>query len=45
MTTQGAQSPTTIRFSIDGRRGILEARHIDEALHIPFQSEDPEQFK
>ena len=22
MTTQGAQSPTTIRFSIDGRQGI-----------------------
>ncbi|KAL6343234.1 hypothetical protein AAG906_021145 [Vitis piasezkii] len=36
MTTQGAQSPTTIRFSIDERQGILEARHIAEALHIPF---------
>nr|CAN75213.1 hypothetical protein VITISV_042072 [Vitis vinifera] len=45
MTTQGAQSPITIRFSIDGRQSILEARHIDEALHIPFQPEDPEQFR
>ncbi|KAL6350758.1 hypothetical protein AAG906_028228 [Vitis piasezkii] len=35
MTTQGAQSPTTIHFSIDGR-GILEARHI-WALHIPYE--------
>ncbi|KAJ9689245.1 hypothetical protein PVL29_014757 [Vitis rotundifolia] len=45
MTTQGAQSPTAIRFSIDGCQGILEARHIAEALHIPFQPEDPSQFK
>ena len=35
MTTQGAQSPTAIHFNIDVRRGILEARHIVEALHIP----------
>ena len=40
MTTQGAQSPTTIRFSIDGHQGILEDRHIAEALHIPFQPKD-----
>ena len=45
MTTQGAQSPTAIRFSIDGRQGILETRHIAEALHIPFQPEDPAHFK
>ncbi|RVW58781.1 hypothetical protein CK203_108944 [Vitis vinifera] len=37
MTTQGAQSPTTIHFSIDGRQGILEARHISGALHIPYE--------
>ena len=42
MTTQGAQSPTTICFSIDKCQGILEARHIAEALHIPFQPEDLE---
>ena len=45
MTTQGTQSPTTIRFSIDECQGILEARHIAEALHIPFQLEDPTQFR
>ena len=45
MTTQGAQSPTTIHFSIDGHQGILEVRHIVEALHIPFQPEDPTQFR
>ena len=45
MTTQGTQSPTTIRFSIDECQGILEARHIAEALHIPFQLEDPAHFR
>ena len=45
MTTQGVQSPTTIHFSIDGRQGILEARHIAKALDIPFQPEDLEQFR
>ncbi|KAL6322902.1 hypothetical protein AAG906_021036 [Vitis piasezkii] len=45
MTTQAAQSPTAIYFSIDGRQGILEARHIAEALHIPYQPEDPTHFR
>ena len=45
MTTQGAQSPIAIHFSIDGRQGILEARHIIEALHIPFQPEDLAYFR
>ncbi|RVW61764.1 hypothetical protein CK203_064861 [Vitis vinifera] len=45
MTTQDVQGSITIRFSIDGRQGILEARHIAEALHIPFQPEDLEQFR
>ena len=36
MTTQGTQSPIAIHFSIDGRQGILEAKHIAKALHIPF---------
>ena len=45
MTTQGAQSLTTIHFSIDGRQGILEARHIAEALHIDFEPEDPAHFR
>ena len=35
MTTHGVRSPTVIHFSIDGRQGILEARHVAEALHIP----------
>ncbi|RVW69497.1 hypothetical protein CK203_066452 [Vitis vinifera] len=44
MTTQGTQSPTAIHFSIDGRQGILEARHIVEALHISYEPEDPIHF-
>ena len=44
MTTQGAQSPTAIHFSIDGRQGILEARHIIEALHIPYEPIEPAHF-
>ncbi|RVW68999.1 hypothetical protein CK203_061085 [Vitis vinifera] len=45
MTTHGAQSPTAIHFNIDGRHGILEARHIVEALHIPFRPEDLAHFR
>ena len=32
MTTRGVLSPTAIHFTIDGRHGVLEARHITEAL-------------
>ncbi|RVW72451.1 hypothetical protein CK203_060465 [Vitis vinifera] len=45
MTTQGAQSPIAIHFSIDGCQGILEARHIAEALHILDQLEDLAHFR
>ena len=45
MTTQDAQSPTAIHFSIDGRQGILEAKHIAEALHIPYEPVDPTHFQ
>ena len=45
MTTQGARSLTTIHFSIDGRQGILEARHIAEALHIPYEPMDLTHFR
>ena len=45
MTTQGARSLTTIHFSIDGRQGILEARHIAEALHIPYEPVDLTHFR
>ena len=44
MTTRGVQSPTTIHFNIDGRPGVLEVRHIAEALQIPYESEDPSAF-
>ncbi|RVW83207.1 hypothetical protein CK203_044945 [Vitis vinifera] len=37
-------SPTVIPFTIDGRHGILEARHIAEALQIPFEPVDPSAF-
>ena len=45
MTTQGAQSPTVINFSIDGHQGIFETRHIVEALHIPYKPVDPTHFR
>ncbi|RVW58693.1 hypothetical protein CK203_113178 [Vitis vinifera] len=35
------ENPTLIHFTIDGRHGILGARHIAEALQIPFE---PTQF-
>ena len=44
MTTRGAQSPTAIHFSIDGRQGVLKARDIVEALHIPYELVDPADF-
>ena len=44
MTTRGIPSPTAIHFTINGRHGILEARHIGEALQIPFELEDPSVF-
>ncbi|RVX04709.1 hypothetical protein CK203_024973 [Vitis vinifera] len=36
MTTV-ASNPNVIHFTIDGRHGILGARHIAEALHIPYE--------
>ena len=41
MTTKEVRNPTLIHFIIDGRHGILGARHIAEALQIPFE---PTQF-
>ncbi|RVW18752.1 hypothetical protein CK203_098141 [Vitis vinifera] len=40
--THGAQSPIAIHFSIDGRQGILEARHVAQALDIPYELVDPQ---
>ena len=45
MTTRGARSLIAIYFSIDGCQGILEARHITEALHIPYKPVDPVDFR
>ena len=45
MTTQGAQSPIAIHFSIDGCQGILEVRHIAEALHISYEPVNPTDFR
>ncbi|RVW63002.1 hypothetical protein CK203_059280 [Vitis vinifera] len=45
MTIRGILSPTTIHFTIDGRHGIVEARHIVEALQIPFKPVDPSAFR
>ena len=45
MTTHRVRDPTVIRFSIDGRHGILGARHITEALHIPYELARPEDYK
>ena len=44
MTTRGVQSPTAIYISINGRAGVLEVRHIVEALQIPYEPEDPSAF-
>ena len=41
MTTNQVRDPTLIHFTIDGRHGILGARHIVEALQIPYE---PTQF-
>ena len=45
MTTRDVPSPTAIHFIIDGRQGILEARHIAEALHIPYEPAVPTDFR
>ena len=45
MTTNQVRDPTTIHFTIDGRHGILGARHIAEALHITYEPACPEDFQ
>ncbi|RVW62935.1 hypothetical protein CK203_062866 [Vitis vinifera] len=37
MTTRGVRNPTLIHFTIDGRQGANGARHIAEALRIPYE--------
>ena len=41
MTTNQVRDPSLIHFTIDGRHGILGACHIAEALQIPYE---PTQF-
>ena len=45
MTTRRVRDPTDIHFTIDGRHGIIGARHIAEALHIPYEPVSPADFK
>ncbi|WKA03475.1 hypothetical protein VitviT2T_021582 [Vitis vinifera] len=45
MTTRGIPVPASILFTIDGRQGILGARHIAEAFHIPYAPADPATFR
>ena len=45
MTTQQVRDPTLIHFTIDGRHGILGARHMAEALHIPYEPSHFDEFK
>ncbi|RVW59381.1 hypothetical protein CK203_103222 [Vitis vinifera] len=45
MTTHRMRNPNVIHFTIDRRHGILGARHIAEALHIPYEPVSPTDFK
>ena len=45
MTTHQVRNPTVIHFTIDGRHGILGARHIVEALRIPYELARPEDYR
>ena len=45
MTTHHVWDPTVIHFTIDERHGILGARHIAEALHIPYEPARLEDYR
>ena len=45
MTTHRVRDPTIIHFTIDGRHGILGAKHVAEALHIPYEPMSLTDFK
>ena len=45
MTTNQVRDPTLIHFTIDGRHGILGARHIAEALQIPYEPSHFDDFR
>nr|CAN76194.1 hypothetical protein VITISV_025049 [Vitis vinifera] len=45
MTTHHVQDPTVIYFTIDRHHGILGAKHIAEALRIPYKPAHPEDYR
>ena len=45
ITTNQVRDPTVIHFTIDGCHGIMGARHIVEALHIPYEPACLEDFR
>ena len=45
MTTHQVRDPTVIHFTIDGRHGILGARHKAEALRIPYEPARPKDYQ
>ena len=45
MTARCVQDPTVIHFTINGRHGIIGARHIVEALHIPYELVSPVDYR
>nr|CAN70643.1 hypothetical protein VITISV_020043 [Vitis vinifera] len=45
MTTKQVRNPTLIHFTIDGRHDILGARHIAEALQIPYEPSHFDDFR
>ncbi|RVW68163.1 hypothetical protein CK203_065373 [Vitis vinifera] len=45
MTMHRVQDPTVIHFTIDECHGILGARHIAKALHIPYEPARPEDYR
>ncbi|RVW97587.1 hypothetical protein CK203_046524 [Vitis vinifera] len=45
MTTHHVRDPTVIHFTIDGRSWYSGARHIAEALRIPYEPARPEDYR
>ena len=45
MSTRGVRNLTLIYFTIDGRQGVIGARHIVEALHIPYEPVSQADFR
>nr|CAN76901.1 hypothetical protein VITISV_032652 [Vitis vinifera] len=45
MTTHHVRDPTVIHSTIDGRHGILGARHIAKALRIPYETAHPKDYR